>query len=104
MEWFALMPPAERVCTPLPSMNCRVDSVYPRVVGGREGFFVRLAVALVFFFFSSRRRHTRFKCDWSSDVCSSDLGARRRKTTATTDRVVNSAVDSKECRAKPACG
>src|SRR5260370_15497933 len=26
-----------------------------------------------FFFFSSRRRHTRFKCDWSSDVCSSDL-------------------------------
>src|SRR4029434_11328342 len=23
--------------------------------------------------FSSRRRHTRFKCDWSSDVCSSDL-------------------------------
>src|SRR5260370_2707070 len=27
------------------------------------------------FFFSSRRRHTRFKCDWSSDVCSSDLNA-----------------------------
>src|SRR5260370_8783626 len=27
------------------------------------------------FFFSSRRRHTRFKCDWSSDVCSSDLDA-----------------------------
>src|SRR5260370_22485945 len=30
----------------------------------------------IFFFFSSRRRHTRFKCDWSSDVCSSDLGKR----------------------------
>src|SRR5882762_126103 len=29
----------------------------------------------MFFFFSSRRRHTRFKCDWSSDVCSSDLEA-----------------------------
>src|SRR2546430_8568809 len=29
-----------------------------------------------FFFFSSRRRHTRFDCDWSSDVCSSDLRAR----------------------------
>src|SRR5260370_20384600 len=28
---------------------------------------------LSIFFFSSRRRHTRFKCDWSSDVCSSDL-------------------------------
>src|SRR2546430_1656167 len=30
----------------------------------------------VFFFFSSRRRHTRFDCDWSSDVCSSDLSHR----------------------------
>src|SRR5690606_40592965 len=29
--------------------------------------------AAVFFFFSSRRRHTRFSRDWSSDVCSSDL-------------------------------
>src|SRR3989475_657176 len=29
--------------------------------------------SLIFFFFSSRRRHTRFDCDWSSDVCSSDL-------------------------------
>src|SRR5690606_39305437 len=28
-----------------------------------------------FFFFSSRRRHTRFSRDWSSDVCSSDLHA-----------------------------
>src|SRR5205085_6310826 len=28
---------------------------------------------IFFFFFSSRRRHTRFDCDWSSDVCSSDL-------------------------------
>src|SRR6266571_6720220 len=30
-----------------------------------------------FFFFSSRRRHTRLTCDWSSDVCSSDLGLAR---------------------------
>src|SRR2546430_1684716 len=29
--------------------------------------------AYIYFFFSSRRRHTRFDCDWSSDVCSSDL-------------------------------
>src|SRR5690606_40493224 len=28
---------------------------------------------IIFFFFSSRRRHTRFSRDWSSDVCSSDL-------------------------------
>src|SRR5690625_7928437 len=27
----------------------------------------------MFFFFSSRRRHTRWRRDWSSDVCSSDL-------------------------------
>src|SRR5256886_3842473 len=33
----------------------------------------RALVRRVFFFFSSRRRHTRFDCDWSSDVCSSDL-------------------------------
>src|SRR6267143_1759119 len=31
------------------------------------------------FFFSSRRRHTRWNCDWSSDVCSSDLWAYRNK-------------------------
>src|SRR6267143_1334466 len=30
-------------------------------------------VNFIFFFFSSRRRHTRWNCDWSSDVCSSDL-------------------------------
>src|SRR5256886_11467541 len=37
-------------------------------VGVRE-----LRSSCVIFFFSSRRRHTRFDCDWSSDVCSSDL-------------------------------
>src|SRR2546430_8962823 len=34
---------------------------------------VRTVAVALFFFFSSRRRHTRFDCDWSSDVCSSDL-------------------------------
>src|SRR5882762_2364016 len=33
------------------------------------------ACDLISFFFSSRRRHTFFKCDWSSDVCSSDLSS-----------------------------
>src|SRR5699024_11600083 len=33
--------------------------------------------ASVMFFFSSRRRHTRSKRDWSSDVCSSDLSSNR---------------------------
>src|SRR3712207_6952407 len=32
-----------------------------------------MTVDLCFFFFSSRRRHTRYWRDWSSDVCSSDL-------------------------------
>src|SRR5256886_11184195 len=32
-----------------------------------------MTASLLLFFFSSRRRHTIFDCDWSSDVCSSDL-------------------------------
>src|SRR2546427_8883511 len=38
-------------------------------------FYVGTYVVILYctFFFSSRRRHTRFDCDWSSDVCSSDL-------------------------------
>src|SRR5690606_40308693 len=34
-----------------------------------------------FFFFSSRRRHTRFSRDWSSDVCSSDLAIPKSDST-----------------------
>src|SRR5260370_6046660 len=45
-----------------------------RLPGERPGAPLIVGFACVmFFFFSSRRRHTRFKCDWSSDVCSSDL-------------------------------
>src|SRR5689334_24492062 len=32
-----------------------------------------VGLVFVYFFFSSRRRHTSWNCDWSSDVCSSDL-------------------------------
>src|SRR5256886_1712331 len=35
--------------------------------------YIVVLMSVFFFFFSSRRRHTRFDCDWSSDVCSSDL-------------------------------
>src|SRR2546430_2161736 len=35
--------------------------------------YAKSVLCSIFFFFSSRRRHTRFDCDWSSDVCSSDL-------------------------------
>src|SRR5437879_12655669 len=44
-----------------------------------------------FFFFSSRRRHTRYIGDWSSDVCSSDLSrrarSRRRRERARLERI-----------------
>src|SRR2546430_4443267 len=43
------------------------------------------------FFFSSRRRHTRFDCDWSSDVCSSDL--LRRSERLLLEEVVEAAAD-----------
>src|SRR5689334_24122817 len=32
-----------------------------------------MRISVIFFFFSSRTRHTIWNCDWSSDVCSSDL-------------------------------
>src|SRR5207248_8480789 len=37
-------------------------------------FLFCFSLFFFFFFFSSRRRHTRSYGDWSSDVCSSDLG------------------------------
>src|SRR5690242_21535096 len=40
-------------------------------------FFLLIFFFSFFFFFSSRRRHTRLTCDWSSDVCSSDLAESR---------------------------
>src|SRR2546430_16538157 len=39
----------------------------------------------LYFFFSSRRRHTRFDCDWSSDVCSSDLSSVSNSSTKKRD-------------------
>src|SRR5699024_11374121 len=47
---------------------------------------------IILFFFSSRRRHTRSKRDWSSDVCSSDLGKidveREQQLLKDNDRVI----------------
>src|SRR2546430_3806739 len=40
------------------------------------GMVFKTRVLSFVFFFSSRRRHTRFDCDWSSDVCSSDLASK----------------------------
>src|SRR2546427_2403338 len=47
-------------------------------------------VAQLYFFFSSRRRHTRFDCDWSSDVCSSDLLQMRQILEASGQKVPES--------------
>src|SRR6266513_6476154 len=41
-------------------------------------YITRRYTCTIIFFFSSRRRHTRSKRDWSSDVCSSDLPSIRQ--------------------------
>src|SRR5947209_16666664 len=46
-----------------------VDISLTDMVGRRMAYLRSLCI----FFFSSRRRHTRYWRDWSSDVCSSDL-------------------------------
>src|SRR2546430_6284689 len=55
----------------------RVDSRVLHVLVAINNYLRRAAKVVPLlsgiFFFSSRRRHTRFDCDWSSDVCSSDL-------------------------------
>src|SRR5256886_5288367 len=57
-----------------PATRCSIKAVFlPNYNVTRAE---RLSLAAKYseqFFFSSRRRHTRFDCDWSSDVCSSDL-------------------------------
>src|SRR5256886_6945381 len=47
---------------------CGVGVIYYVIV-----YMCAITYVSFVFFFSSRRRHTRFDCDWSSDVCSSDL-------------------------------
>src|SRR4030066_191230 len=59
------------------------------------------SVEYFYFFFSIRRRHTRFKCDWSSDVCSSDLQkipARRAALILSPAGILNYAVPVYGCR------
>src|SRR6266480_3452428 len=48
-----------------------------------------------FFFFSSRRRHTRLTCDWSSDVCSSDLDC------STSTFPCSASVSARSCSRRP---
>src|SRR5437588_487819 len=53
-------------------------SVSQKVTEGSGVRFFLDLFSLCLFFFSSRRRHTRSLCDWSSDVCSSDLCLRHQ--------------------------
>src|SRR2546422_11434775 len=50
----------------------------------------------ILFFFSSRRRHTRCSRDWSSDVCSSDLGSKALR--AAIDAVFGTESPVQRCR------
>src|SRR5260370_12775783 len=52
----------------------------------------------MFFFFSRRRRHTRFKCDWSSDVCSSDLPIPKLEHAAFQDRSLRRMLEFRDRR------
>src|SRR5262245_62923572 len=45
------------------------------MVSLHEVIIFLVSLEICFFFFSSRRRHTRCLSDWSSDVCSSDLNS-----------------------------
>src|SRR6267143_4221963 len=53
---------------------------------------------MIYFFFSSRRRHTRWNCDWSSDVCSSDL-ATPEHAFIIEERLRTRGLDAPACRA-----
>src|SRR4051812_6175142 len=60
--------------TPRDRPNCEGLTSEVDTVGGRGvPVMCDLGDRASLFFFSSRRRHTRLTCDWSSDVCSSDL-------------------------------
>src|SRR5256885_5717342 len=60
---------AEKICAKQKSKN---EYMFGRINLAMEILYTS---AIGFFFFSSRRRHTRLQGDWSSDVCSSDLAA-----------------------------
>src|SRR5439155_11346764 len=44
---------------------------------------------IIIFFFSSRRRHTRWPRDWSSDVCSSDLSNSHRRVSVSASAILS---------------
>src|SRR5437764_12161682 len=70
MEVALIVSPNVRISSLFPTMRLeKCDSVTERPTTTQD-----LLVETVNFFFSRRRRHTSYIGDWSSDVCSSDLG------------------------------
>src|SRR5256886_13180021 len=72
-----------RLDTPIIFIEARINLIRFVVTGcaaktSATVTFPSLNLLALFVFFSSRRRHTIFDCDWSSDVCSSDLLHRER--------------------------
>src|SRR5260221_8711022 len=75
ITFLVIMQISIRSCRPIMSIDV-VEVVIWRessVSGGSGAVQMFLRWQQRNFFFSSRRRHTRSLCDWSSDVCSSDL-------------------------------
>src|SRR2546430_13046017 len=73
-----------------------------------HGLGVTMVDGYVIVFFSSGRRHTIFDCDWSSDVCSSDLRLRSsvetpfwRKSASTPSRCASHSIVSRVGRVLP---
>src|SRR5947199_418298 len=70
----------EPVDSPTPSPTKRRSALWSRLAASFPStpfFIYRITLQVYWFFFSSRRRHTRCLSDWSSDVCSSDLDPER---------------------------
>src|ERR687886_2656498 len=59
--------------------------------------------SLCYIFFSSRRRHTRSLCDWSSDVCSSDLAFASAYQSTPWEAIFCSPMGRTIATAKPLC-
>src|SRR2546430_5716559 len=78
MQWNFVMNMEEKLKNIQLRGKIHVEQDRRNAIRGRGG--IKRDLLLYFsFFFSSRRRHTRFDCDWSSDVCSSDLRLSRQR-------------------------
>src|SRR3712207_9457373 len=63
---------------------------------------MRYYISFLFFFFSSRRRHTRYWRDWSSDVCSSDLPDLYNQIEWAAGRIIGFHIDDWQANENPA--